>query len=892
MRARGGDRETRQVLECARLLTAAVLLLCAPTLARGQTQLREDFDITDRPVHALARSGDLLYLGGEFTRVGPATGSSAALDLVTGRALLFPRPNGYITDIEPDGEGGWFVAGSFDWFCGLPRRNLVHVRSDLTVSPWDARMDPGSVSSIARVGTTLYVGGDFTTVGGAARRHLAAVSTVTALATPWNPQPNHYVFEVVVHEGTVYVGGLFTTIGGAPRFELAAVSAATGLATAWNPQPAPGSSYNVMALAVQDSVVYVGGNFLGMGGSARARLAAIHAGTGEVLPWNPGANQRVETIVPRGGTILVGGRFTEAGGAARRGLVALDRETGGALEWNPSPGPEPFVSAMEVDGSTLYVGGAFDSIAGTARSSIAAVDLVTGEATGWDPGCNGAVLALARSGPRIFAGGFFELIGAEHRDRIAALDVQTGRVTDWNPGADDVVRAMTIDGSRLYVGGSFKRLAGVKRRRLAAFDTATGAVLDWHPDADASVRAIAVAGSSVYAGGTFTRIGGLERERIAEIDATSAAATAWNPGADSTVRALAVGDGCVYAGGSFTRAGGAPRGRIAALDRATGAATAWNADVGGVPHPDVYALLASGTRVLAAGDFATIAGTAQAHLAALDVADGSVLPWGSGLDFTCYALATDGVTVYAAGSSVRALDAATGTPDSWRLFANPVQSLAVDGSTVYLGGGFRAVDGAIRYGVAALAGVPTATTVSLFVAESTGRGVALRWRLSGDLAEAWIDRAPAATGPWTRMTFEIERQGEDFLATDEDIEEGETRYYRIVVESPDGRSTFGPIVVTAGVAPPEFALLRVSPSPASGPVRVEFSLAHESSIRLDVLDLQGRRVATLVDGAHRAGRHHASWSGESDRGPVPAGVYFVRYQAAGRVSSRRIVLSR
>ena len=102
--------------------------------------------------------------------------------------------------------------------------------------------------------------------------------------------------------------------------------------------------------------------------------------------------------------------------------------------------------------------------------------------------------------------------------------------------------------------------------------------------------------------------------------------------------------------------------------------------------------------------------------------------------------------------------------------------------------------------------------------------------------------------------------------------------------------TFGPI---KGQAPVKaFALEMVAPNPASGPLRVNFAVAKATPIRLEVLDVQGRVMATLADGVYPAGRYQAMWDGAGNSGRVPAGLYFVRYQAAGLKFTKRVIIAR
>jgi hypothetical protein len=90
----------------------------------------------------------------------------------------------------------------------------------------------------------------------------------------------------------------------------------------------------------------------------------------------------------------------------------------------------------------------------------------------------------------------------------------------------------------------------------------------------------------------------------------------------------------------------------------------------------------------------------------------------------------------------------------------------------------------------------------------------------------------------------------------------------------------------------EFALDPITPNPSQGPIGISFAVAHETHVRLSVLDVSGRHVATLVDGSRAAGAHHAVWDGTSARGAAGAGLYFVRYEAGEKTLVRRFALTR
>ena len=109
--------------------------------------------------------------------------------------------------------------------------------------------------------------------------------------------------------------------------------------------------------------------------------------------------------------------------------------------------------------------------------------------------------------------------------------------------------------------------------------------------------------------------------------------------------------------------------------------------------------------------------------------------------------------------------------------------------------------------------------------------------------------------------------------------------------SEDGSTAhFGPIRATAGQAVLEYALSGVSPNPTRGTTRIDYAIPRVSNVRLTVIDVQGREVLKLFEGTREPGRYQAIWSGESERGRVPAGLYFILYRTPERDFVRRVVM--
>jgi flagellar hook assembly protein FlgD len=62
-------------------------------------------------------------------------------------------------------------------------------------------------------------------------------------------------------------------------------------------------------------------------------------------------------------------------------------------------------------------------------------------------------------------------------------------------------------------------------------------------------------------------------------------------------------------------------------------------------------------------------------------------------------------------------------------------------------------------------------------------------------------------------------------------------------------------------------------------------------VQLEIFDVSGRHVRTLVDRVLGAGEHRANWDGRDDAGSrVGSGVYFARYRGVSGGGTAKLVL--
>jgi choice-of-anchor B domain-containing protein len=88
-----------------------------------------------------------------------------------------------------------------------------------------------------------------------------------------------------------------------------------------------------------------------------------------------------------------------------------------------------------------------------------------------------------------------------------------------------------------------------------------------------------------------------------------------------------------------------------------------------------------------------------------------------------------------------------------------------------------------------------------------------------------------------------------------------------------------------------FTLAQNSPNPFNPSTRISFNLAGRGAARLYIYDVNGARVATLVDGELSAGAHSVAWNGTDSRGEtVASGVYYYRLDAGHDSATKQMVL--
>jgi hypothetical protein len=94
-----------------------------------------------------------------------------------------------------------------------------------------------------------------------------------------------------------------------------------------------------------------------------------------------------------------------------------------------------------------------------------------------------------------------------------------------------------------------------------------------------------------------------------------------------------------------------------------------------------------------------------------------------------------------------------------------------------------------------------------------------------------------------------------------------------------------------GILPNTFALNQNYPNPFNSVTQITYSIPQKSYIVLEIFDLTGAHVKTLVDGKQNSGLQTVQWDGTDKNGElVGTGVYFYQINSNIFSQTRKMVL--
>ncbi|MDZ7344184.1 MAG: T9SS type A sorting domain-containing protein [candidate division KSB1 bacterium] len=196
--------------------------------------------------------------------------------------------------------------------------------------------------------------------------------------------------------------------------------------------------------------------------------------------------------------------------------------------------------------------------------------------------------------------------------------------------------------------------------------------------------------------------------------------------------------------------------------------------------------------------------------------------------------------------------------------------------------------------------------LALFASAATAADLRVLWlpNAETDLA-GYVVYYGTQPGLYTHR-IEVGRQT---AYTIKDLEENRTYFIAVAaVDTAGNESPFSDEVVgkvggrspskdSSGRLPRQHQLLQNHPNPFHVPseqtTTIAFELYETAPVKLEIFDLLGHPVATLVDKELSAGQHKFSWNARNDQDrAVRAGVYIYRLQTDRQKTMRKLVVYR
>lgn len=182
-----------------------------------------------------------------------------------------------------------------------------------------------------------------------------------------------------------------------------------------------------------------------------------------------------------------------------------------------------------------------------------------------------------------------------------------------------------------------------------------------------------------------------------------------------------------------------------------------------------------------------------------------------------------------------------------------------------------------------------------FVVAESDDGALLTWETASETNNAGfeIQRRVGPDGAFASLGF-VDGAGttsapQQYRFSDADLPfTAEQVTYRLKQIDVDGAFEYSPEVELNRNAPARLALHGNYPNPFRDQTTIRYELPQPESVRLEVFDVRGRRVAQLVTDEQPAGRNEIAF--QADR--LPSGIYFVRLLVDGQSLSRRMTVVR
>lgn len=506
-------------------------------LNKSTAQIFSSSLASNNQVIALKKYNGFVYVAGNFSQFScGVAGSVVRIDTTTALCDSWsPNVTGAVRSILFDNTY-IYLGGNIQTVNGQARSGLARVSlSNGALDSWNPVIvgnNGGTITpqvySMSLYGNELIIGGTFGQVNGQARTNLASIDLTSLNLTNWNPNLDSDVNSTFVQNDELFLGGAFFFINNQIHNNFAKIDLTTHSVQDWDPHISGTISY---ITSWGSEIVALGSYYLET--YLRQGLASIDLITQTPTSWKPVLkksgnyqNEPVLEMLLNDTVLYIGGEFDEVNGTARNNIASFNSSTYDLASWSPMI--DSTVKTMCINNDSLIVGGLFTHVNGNSRNHIAAFNCTDGALNSIDLDANGNVNVIKRIGTSIYFGGEFDQIGGVQRFGMARFDKDNLQLdTLWQPKSNGKINTFCEYNQGILIGGNFTTINNNSRINLASVNPTTGFLNNLNIQTDDEVNYIGNALNRIFVLGSFNTIGGQNRPMLAELDPISELITPW-----------------------------------------------------------------------------------------------------------------------------------------------------------------------------------------------------------------------------------------------------------------------------------------------------------------------------------------------------------------------------
>ena len=191
--------------------------------------------------------------------------------------------------------------------------------------------------------------------------------------------------------------------------------------------------------------------------------------------------------------------------------------------------------------------------------------------------------------------------------------------------------------------------------------------------------------------------------------------------------------------------------------------------------------------------------------------------------------------------------------------------------------------------------VPLPVELSSFTALVNQNVVNLKWQTATEVnnygfeIQRKVGSIESGVGSWEKVGF-VKGNGnsnspKDYNFTDKNLTGGPKFSYRLKQLDNDGTFTYSD-KVEVEVTPKQFTLYQNYPNPFNPSTNIKFDLPEAVKVKINIYNILGENVATLLNETMEAGFHQITFNGSA----LSSGTYIYRIEAGNFVQTKKMLL--